>query len=171
MTSPAATQVSLEKEMKSLIKKFRSEEVPEVAILQKVLDIVNQCKSAAFELGKFLQQTNYKYFVTWILLISRWKQGAVKSKERKLIFLIVEALLRIANSDYKGLKFESNHDVLKDEFSTLRETAYQTYSSPFGGFHKNGIQARCNSFELANGETDYLSSPSPHSKRGSDWPS
>lgn len=48
-------QVSLDKEMKQILKTLRNSELPEVSLLQRMLSITTQCRTAAHELSHCLQ--------------------------------------------------------------------------------------------------------------------
>lgn len=60
--------MSFDKELKFIIKKSKAEsiQVPDLIDLQRMLYLISNCKSAAYELYQFLVNSNWKYFRRWI---------------------------------------------------------------------------------------------------------
>jgi hypothetical protein len=104
-TAPATTQLSLEKEMKAIIKRVRASDIPEVTALKRVLQIVWKCKSAAYELAQYLQHTNFAIFVAWTAK-SKTLPISTNLEISRTIVKILCAVLNVASSDYKGLKVD-----------------------------------------------------------------
>lgn len=104
-TAPASTQLSLEKEMKAIIKRVRGSDMPEVTALKRVLQIVWKCKTAAFELAQYLQHTNFAIFVAWTAK-SKAHASSTNLETCRTIMKILCSVLNVASSDNKGLKVD-----------------------------------------------------------------
>lgn len=140
--------------MKAIIKRARGGEVPEVSALKRVLQIVLQCKTAAFELAHYLQHTSFAIFVSWTAR-ARTLPNNKNVEICRTVFKILCALLNVANSDYKGIKVDKNAEAflsLEDSPKSRKEInqslIFASGNINFGVSPKNKIGARSNSVEI-----------------------
>ena len=77
------------------MRKVKTDDIPEATVLQRIHAIVFKCKSAAFELAKYLQSSNYKCFVSWINIAKKGITNGKYIEQRRVLIMILEALLTV----------------------------------------------------------------------------
>ncbi len=103
-TSAVNTSITVhttyDREMRSLLKKLKSDTIPSVATLRRILELTTSCKTAAFELLSIINLSLWKGLKSWSarsILISK-----AEGKEiRKLLVEIMTELLKIGFADIK----------------------------------------------------------------------
>jgi len=83
--------------------------------LQRILTIISDCKTAAYELFQYLHVTHWKYLKKWVLSIEkRLNKIDLKSQtksdlqqSRRILLNIIEKLISIAQSDFLEKKIET----------------------------------------------------------------
>ncbi|CDW90949.1 UNKNOWN [Stylonychia lemnae] len=112
--TPSIQHICYDKEIKLIIKRSKHENVfvPELKELNRILYLIQNCKSAAYELYQFLINSSWKYFRRWIQNAQKSSYSQVISDQRRTILLIIEKLISIANNDFKKDPFVRNNSEL-----------------------------------------------------------
>jgi hypothetical protein len=91
---------SYSSELKHILKKLKSQFVPEPKHFIRLATLITQCKPAAYELYNYLMLGHWKHFKGWMANAEKGTNGQHAESRRALMFLI-EKLIMVANSDYK----------------------------------------------------------------------